>query len=336
MRLRHFALVLGLAPAMLLAATEFENGLVPMDLVQQFTGGTAYRSLPDGFPVVSLPAGTDVRVVGSLKQGSTLQALLGTSQNVDTLRATLVAAYVAAGWVDFTPANTTSSILCHDEAGSLLISRAMSGFNGLRLLNYRSSRYPGDATCAEQADPNAETWTTYFLDLMPVLTVPPQTTTPAGLISPYTSMSGSYSAGGTSIEMERDGLIDVPDINTAGLYSHFAARLAEQGWQNDTQDSTTVSATSVWYATVPPPDFAEADVGDTELTGVLTLLHLGEERYRVAFSLYIESDVVLTPGSYVGVRDFVPLGPPLNEPTLGIRGIPSGYTGSGGLRLFVP
>jgi hypothetical protein len=57
--------------AQLHAATEFPGGLVPMDIVREFAGGTLYQSVPDGFPPIALPPGLDLQLVASTSESAT-------------------------------------------------------------------------------------------------------------------------------------------------------------------------------------------------------------------------------------------------------------------------
>ncbi len=325
MKLRSIALLLGLAPAVLHAATEFENGLVPVELVRQFTSGTVYRSLPDGFPVVALPVGTDVRLLGGMQRGSTRDALL-TTQKVGALYTALMTAYAAAGWSKVTE-DTVSGIsrLCHDRQGYLTITRPTPTYNGLRLTHSPFS-LPQIERCPTVV---AETsvWLTYFFGLVPTLSPPPQSS-PTGPFVPYTVAlrSARYLTAGGAVVLESEQNLTVPDINIAGLYAHYAARLGEQGWVIDSEDTGVRSATAVAYKVAPPP--ANVVTSDTQLTGFLTIRNTGGTTYRVTLAVEATTDAVFNLGSYFAVPYDVlgnGTGPPLNEPRLGIRGIPSGY-----------
>jgi hypothetical protein len=327
MKLRHFLLLASLAPATLHAATEFENGLVPVELVRQFTSGSVYRSLPDGFPVVSLPAGTDVRLLGGMLRGTTRDALL-TTQNVAGLYLALMTAYKAAGWVLVgEDLNVGFSRLCHDRLGYLSITRPAATYGGLRLTHTPATFPPGQG-CASVGD--LTPWLNYFFGLMPLLTPPPQAR-PAASFTPYTlSMrSARYaSAGGGTVVLESEQNLTVPDINIAGLYAHYAARLGEQGWAIDSEDTGVRSATAVAYKVAAPP--ANVTASDTQLTGFLTIRNTGGTIYRVTLAMEAMTDGSFNLNSYFAVPYDVTgngLGVPLNDPQLGIRGLPAGYTG---------
>lgn len=327
--LRRLALTLGLcAPTVLTAATEFSDGLVPIQLVREFMAGNIYRSLPDNFPVVSLPSGTDVRILGSLQRGLNGDVIL-TAQNASTLRGALVAAYVGAGWVDLAGSVANYSRLCHDTLGTLTLYSLTPAATSLRVMY--APRYAGATPCAQQVETTQIAWTTYFLNLLPTLTPPPQTlpsTTP--IMGYFGGISSRSSSSGTTFSTSREASFRVPGINMAGLYAHFAARLSEQGWVNDSEDSGLKSAASVWLRTTPPPQGADAD--DTQLTGTLVILNQGGDEYLVTFSLQATTDARVYASGTSIARDFLPyditgngVGPPINSPQLGIRGIPAGF-----------
>jgi hypothetical protein len=154
MSLRNVVLMLGLgAAASLHAATEFENGLVPAELVREFAGGTVYKSLPDNFPAIPLPATVDLRLIGSMEQFSSQRLLLRTSLGVDAIRAQLRTALLGAGWVDLSIDPSPLS-LCHDQHGSMQISTTDRGGDNRvhvsRSFWPLSIPRPGTQTCAEQ------------------------------------------------------------------------------------------------------------------------------------------------------------------------------------------
>lgn len=207
-----------------------------------------------------------------------------------------------------------------------------SGAQRLRVLRTSGvSAVDPTPTCQPPGSQSSANWQTYLIGLMPVLAVPPPTipATPGLIARPFVSMSSSSSNGSISVEMNHDGLIEVPDINIAGLYAHFAARLDEQGWRKDSEGSGTRSATAVWYRTVAPPATAAAGTTDTALTGTLTILHTSGNHYRVQFKLQATLAGQGAGGSNVIVRDFVPVGQVPISPAIGIRGVFAGSAANG-------
>lgn len=160
---------------------------MPIELVRQFTSAEVYRSLPDTFPVVSLPEGTDVRLVGSMQRGSTLDALLVT-ENVGALYDALMSAYTAAGWLNVGESALSGfGQLCHDQLGVMTITRPTPTYMGLRLTHSRVYLQPGQ-TCASASAGNSSVWLQYFFGLIPSMTPPPQAT-PVGSLSELISMA---------------------------------------------------------------------------------------------------------------------------------------------------
>jgi hypothetical protein len=328
MHTRKLVLLASLAlSTQLHAATEFPDGLVPVELVRQFTSGAVYRSLPDNFPVVALPAGTDVRLLGSMQRGSTHDAIL-TTQNVGALYQALVTAYTAAGWISLSSSPAAQySQLCHDDLGLLFITRPTPDYEGLRL-THSAIAFSPDPTCAALANHSSSSWLNYFFGLLPALTPPPQASS-ADTMPPYliSISSARISSNRDAIVLTYDREIDVPNINIAGLYAHYAARVGEEDWVIDSEDTGVRSATAVMFKTAAPP--ADVTAGDTQLTGVLTIVHTGDIRYRVTLSVEATTDADVDINGLFGVPYNV-MGnglPPLNDPAIGIRGIPSGYTG---------
>src|SRR5690606_10854489 len=107
-------------------AAEFEDGLIPADLVREFVGGTIFSGLPDGFPVPEMPRDSGLSVLGSLDRGPVgQQVVLHNSGTWESARAILRTAYQATGWLDIGPSDSPAGItgassrlsLCHDELG---------------------------------------------------------------------------------------------------------------------------------------------------------------------------------------------------------------------------
>lgn len=341
--MRNLVLLAGLGTSPVLqAATEFDQGLAPVELVREFTGGTLYKSLPDNFPLISLPADLDLRLIGSVDQFSNQRLLLRSSLGAEPLRERLRTALLAAGWVELGANVPTSSLsLCHDQHGSLQIRTSTVGSES-RVHVSRSFwplplPQPNAQTCAQQeaAQSSSSSWHAFYLEQLPVLEVPAQTTTPALPLRPFASLSSSSGSAGISIDIEREGIIEVPDTTSALLFEHFAAQMTAQGWRKDSAGTGAKSATSVWYKTVAAPEFAGAEVAAIEFNGMLSLQNTAGNSYRVQLRLQALSATAAGIGSFYSIRDFVPYviqgngtlqGTSfLNQvPALGIRGLPSG------------
>ena len=280
MRFRHIALLLSLgAYSTLHAATEFEDGLVPLDLARFIAGsGELYRSLPDGFPVVLPATSIDVGVVGSVEYLSSQQVLLRSEQGGQALLDALRSAYVGAGWLELERVAGYSTLLCHDEHGKLQFTTTDVGSK--LLAAYRTQGSMLSCARQQQQGSGGEDQYSYLLNQFPVLSAPPQTS--AAHI--YFSETG-FVTRDASIELQRDAALVVPQTNVAAVHAHFAARLTAQGWTSDSYSEAATSANSVWYKTAPPPSYAP-DAENSRLTGILLLLHNGGDNYRAQFELH--------------------------------------------------
>jgi hypothetical protein len=254
MLFRKLILLAGLTLATELhAATEFPGGLVPMDVVREFAGGTLYRSLPDGFPPISLPPGIDLRLLGSTSENYSQKVVLRTTLSREALYEQLRTVLTAQGWHDV-GSSTFYSLLrfCHDQYGSLYATVNSSSGGGNRVDVTRSS-FPSSSTCSEQqAQIAASTaWSDFYNARFPVLEVPAETITTSP--SPYILRSGSSSGSAGRIEINRDGNIKVPLASAATVHEHFARQMASQGWKMDSSAAGERSATSVWIKTAAAP-----------------------------------------------------------------------------------
>jgi hypothetical protein len=258
MSLRRFVLLLGLAGSTSLhAATEFTNGLVPMDVVREFAGGTVIKGLPDGFPALLLPEGLDLQLIGSLERDAWSQTiLLRSSLSREAVRERLHAALTVQGWTDL---GSTLPIaaqyilnLCHGQHGLMSINTNTAS-NGSRIQVTRSF-HPAQlrTSCSEQQNRNRETATLYsfYSSQMPVLEVPAGTVNTPG---PAILRGGSSSFSTDYAEIDRDGSIEVPGTTAAAVHAHFSTQMQAQGWALDSSDTGERSASSVWTRTLTPP-----------------------------------------------------------------------------------
>lgn len=273
------------ATTALQAATEFPNGLVPADIVAEFAGGTILQGLPDDFPPLTVPAALDLRVIGSMQENAYSQTiLLSSSLSREELAAGLRAALTGQGWLDtsVSPGGFPGLGLlrfCHDAHGDLSINGTPTDY-GTRLRVSRTvmpAGYPGKACSVqrEQIVENAARGNIYDA-LMPILEVPENTVnSPSDLIS-----GSSSSRSATRVTIRRDGSIEVPNTSTAELHDHFAAQMLEQGWQEDSSDTSDRSAISVWRKALTDP----LAIGDTAFV-VLTVLRGSEDFYAVMLTV---------------------------------------------------
>jgi hypothetical protein len=266
------------------------------DVVTEFLGGTVQTGLPTGFPVVAVPAGLQLRVVGTLAVSGVEQVLLETP---DTRAAStaLRSAYVAAGWTDL----STSSIvvlLCHATHGSLQIMPSSRVPGRLRVLRSHDNIFAGDpvlgsADCGRPAQSSSNAWSAWFLEQLPVLSVPPQTrpvSTSMVTSSRVPSLvtiraTPPYGALELTVSAVQKNVIEVPNIDIAGLDAHFSARLREQGWTRDSGGSGQRSATSVWYRSATMTEGTATEGKEVVLAGTLTLQNLHDLEFYINFDL---------------------------------------------------
>lgn len=247
------------ATTTLQAATEFPDGLVPADIAAEFAGGgTLHQGLPDDFPDLLLPRGIDLRVLGSLQNNPYSQTILiRSSSSPAEIREGLLAMLAMQGWHDVgsSPLGSISPLylqLCHDLHGTMTLTMR-SNATGTQL-QVRRNVFPQQVArppCAQERARNLESTAryVYFNSLLPLLEVP------EGTLSPLPGrgirgISGSYS--GSSVRIEREGTIEVPETTAADVYEDFARQLTEQGWIVDSSATGIMSAASTWTRTVTP------------------------------------------------------------------------------------
>lgn len=294
------------------AATEFDDGLVPAELLQDLVGYPVVRfsrGLPDDFPLPpQFPPGLQLRLLGSMQQDAMQRLFLRSPQAADVVLDGLRQAYTTAGWRDVSnnTALTSSLTLCHDTHGQLQVMSPMDNTTskpGTTTLAayYFNSRAP--QSCAAQVDARDafEALQTASAALFPVLEVPPQTlATPVPGLLPR-GLSYSAHRDGFRLEMERKGQIEVPDTDLAGLYEHFAAQLRDQGWQRDSGSVGLRSAASVWYHQDAAAEFEALTPLPVEAYGTLVVIDYGEDRYRVGFALTVLGGSIGPDFNVVGV-----------------------------------
>lgn len=248
------------ATTTLQAATEFPDGLVPADIAAEFAGGgTLHQGLPDDFPELLLPRGIDLRVLGSLQNNPYSQTILiRSSSSPAEIREGLLAMLAMQGWHDVgsSPVGAVDPVylqLCHDRHGTMTLTMR-SNATGTQL-QVRRIVYPQQVArppCAQERARNQESTAryVYFNSLLPLLEVPDGTLSPLPGVG-IRGISGSYS--GSSVRIEREGTIEVPETSAAEVYENFAQQLTEQGWIVDSSATGIMSAASTWTRTATPP-----------------------------------------------------------------------------------
>lgn len=294
-------------PAMVGAAVEFEQGLIPKDFVQHLVGGGSfYRSLPDGFPVPSvLPAGVGLWVVGSHVGPRLRRVVLQSSVDPQQTLHGLRQAYLDDGWVDLST-HDANPVVCDDALGTLELRENSIGGDSRIEVNLEPPR-PGmlplldcmqRRALVQAGGSNGEPGFALAQSLMPVLVMPAA----AIRINGPGQFSG-FSSNGASFQLEYKGTIMMPDTDATLLYGHFAPMLQEQGWTADSGDAGSRSSASIWYKSAPLPEEPSGLVRVLPLRATMLIVDEGSDYYRLQFNLQ-------TVGVYDG--------------GLGIRGIASG------------
>lgn len=262
-----------------IGAVPFDAGMVPVELITEFSGGSGasvYRSLPDSFPVAPGLAGLPVTIVGSIdRSGRSAQVLLRSPLPADQLRSRLLAAYAADGWIEIVYEGEFA--LCNDSKGQLYM-RMTSESNGTKLvISFAAPRLPspGFATCAQQRQIR-EAQIAGASSIYPLTGAMPTLTPPANAVSDPrvgSFLSGGSTSGngeGTRYQSTIDGRFTLADYSLNSLFSHLAQQLQQQGWTVDSDDVGSTTSASTWFKTVPYTALDGTTI-DLTVTGFLKL-----------------------------------------------------------------
>jgi hypothetical protein len=292
----------------LFAATEFPNGLVPSDIVNEFVSGEIYNGLPDNFPVPILPAGTPLYVLASVDNGYGQELLLGTTLTGAQVRDLMKEGYAPSGWVDLSRSPNILQ-LCHDTLGSLTFQMRSSVGAENRINVQRSPRFflsEPDSTCAQQLDylngGPARSASQVFRESIPELDLPPGTVNPGPLFPGGLSSGGSV--GSLYMQSRTERSMEIPDYSLAELQDFIAQQMTADGWQLDGDFVGTKSASSLWFKTVRVPSeevVVPAGIA-LVLTADLTLLNKVEDAYSLSL-IVTHGD---PSGGSIGIRGVSP------------------------------
>ncbi|MGV3590925.1 MAG: hypothetical protein ACO1PZ_04495 [Gammaproteobacteria bacterium] len=289
------ALALAVASMPLIADTEFGEE-VPREVVEQFIGNMfggepkLYSDIFTGFPPFTVPAAFEI--VASADQGIQQNVILRTTLDDAEAIAAIAAALVAEGWMEmpipgsgaprrgFVSAQSDLQpvSLCSDALGRMSV-RVRDGGDA-RYVNLARTTMEGFGgsrrSCAEEAEmmslgpqgrpfrEGADGVRQYMPELvMPVSDV---ATRPQGFLT--------GGRGGSSDDFEERSSLSITWSSEA-LMAHFAEQIVEQGWQPDTQVSSTRTAFRSWTKTVD----------GNELLGTLTLVETSEDNWDLKFRI---------------------------------------------------
>jgi hypothetical protein len=308
------------------AATEFPQGLVPLELARELGGidGQYYSSLPDNFPLANLDLDLNLQVIGSVQQGNAFSAVLLRSEASATDVANALApALMNSGWVvlySHTSQNERIAQLCHNQLGDVTLS-VHDEADGARLsvmLGYRSNLAPQRDCALEKSRQDAEAAKWDFLSQqIPVLELPSNA---LQLPRPPVGITG-VTSGSSGVEMRRDTLAQLPDSSAAALYELLAAQMTEQGWSEDSGGDGDSTATGLWLRSATMTPGAAAGLR-YDLLSSLSVIDHGTDRYEIKVTLQSGTLQDCSVSSPI-VLDCVQRDPGM--PQLGIRGIPAGY-----------
>jgi hypothetical protein len=303
------------------AATAFDDN-VPAEVVEQVMGAMfgpqvrLYADVPDGFPPFEMPR--DMTILASVDQGYSQRVILKSQFDPQAATALAYGALLDSGWDliqmpgmqvpqtgfinQFQP--TPQTQLCHDDFGMMQVSA--TGGPGVTYVNMTRNIVPPGAqmqSCVQITQPRDPPMPDVYRlmqEQMPRLVLP----TTGGM-----SASGGYGGGGGGPnEWEARATLNGP-WDLARVYDYFVEQIEAQGWASDANVASDNMATGSWTKTVE----------DAELIGNLTVLMTDENNYDLRFRLIRKGQQ-----NSGGLRMGSALGAPLNDPALGIRGIPAG------------
>lgn len=301
MSLRHTLLFAAFATSSALGADAgFANGLIPTELAGEIAGyqnPQFFQALPDGFPLpASLPPGLQLRLLGGVQQGIQQRLFLHSPRSGSTVLGGLHQAYLDAGWVDLSSALTGSTLtrLCRDGVGELQITspRARQGTTSIEAyyVNYNNAAINASGLkCSDQAAQLAfrTALQTRGDALFPLLEVP-ASTLPSGSYGLPRSLSYGGTADGFSLDLERKGSIEVPGMDLAALFEHFAEQLRSQGWERDSGSVGLRSASSVWYRAGAAAQFSDLSTQPVTVHGSFVIIDHGADRYHLSFAMGVQ------------------------------------------------
>ena len=308
------------------AAQPFPDNLVPGELVKLVSGYDFFRTLPDDFPLVPLPSGMGLQLIGSTSSVLDEQLLLLNPGDNQQVLDAIKDAYIAAGWHEVTVPSSIYYVnpqvqLCSDTKGTLYLSTTSGGDdeNQVHVRYQRNiSALNNGLGCSE-----AEAWkqsgydggiTSYFLQQMPVLAPPGQAvSTPYGVyymqpaisvsrlqpvFASSTAVSSSSSNSTNTLEYEAAYTVSTEQYSRSGLQAEYAGQLQDQGWAADGSSQGGLSSMSTWFKIVQGPEVPGVDTSayqSVNLLVILTITQVSREQNKVVVRMTTIQDDVLAP-----------------------------------------
>ena len=275
------------------ADTEFENA-IPVDTVKALFSSTfgeigLYSDIIDGFPEFQVPP--EFSVVASVDNITSLRAVFETQLPESEATELLTSILTAEGWQLFpqrvSQFNQTGFVspdglmpsfysMCHDQHGNMTINFSESSDENYVKLDSRARSFNRQRTCEMQISEMNLSLNRMqssaglgVRQYMPRLEVPEQQSR-AGWV-PF--IGGGTS--GSNYSAETDTTLEI-EMSIEELFEYFAVQMTEQGWELDTQNIGSVSATGNWMRSPEP---------NVDLVSTLTILDSGDSVYDLKLTV---------------------------------------------------
>lgn len=288
----HLLKLLWLTPVLVACASQepARRDSIPRQLAEDLAGGQIYVDLPEGFPDLDLPE--NVMTDGSLDRGFSMTVMLKSESPADSMQAGIQTALLQSGWIALPtppmqprggfvgnttpfPGRSSTTQFCHDRYGVMSISpRNRQGVYNRLGLDWNYSTTMSDMSCAQQNELRQSSAVNFnpmagMNEHMPVLELPEEDQG-ARFRSPFGGgISGSGDAYTTRSPLRLDW-------SMAQINRWFARQLEDQGWQHDASWEGDSTAGSTWNKLTDD---------DTELAGLLDIIHVEDDHYHLRFRL---------------------------------------------------
>ena len=254
-------------PALCLGADAFENG-IPLELVEQFTGGQISPDLPVDFPDVDLPE--SVSVMGSLDNNFNQIVVFRSTEPGEEAGMAIAGSFEEAGWIrllSFVFEQQTNGFVypnqaplpvgpdeqfCHDRYGTMTVSSPAGADDivNVRLTN-QALMQPG-FSCQEQNEqrqrqqamgrggfPFSNLQNSQYI---PRLELPVDEDESAPMRTPFRGLGG-FSGSDNDVETQASVAVE---MTAAEVNAHFAEQLEAQGWTLDSDWAGEFTAGGNW------------------------------------------------------------------------------------------
>ena len=261
-QIRFAFLLLPLQVSIAMAATPYEDS-IPLDVAEALfdfanSGNfSVYSDIVSDFPEFQIPP--DFEVLGSTITNQMMRVALGTGLDADNALEAITSSFLGNGWISmpvFNPVRQDRGFvfpnqaepqirqLCHDQAGQVSISFRRREPQNFVVLTKAQVSGRNRGSCAQLIAQQERSMGMMMgqrgsIQYMPRLVVPNMVDT--------RSVPGWVLGGisGSSRSADSEATIE-SELDLEGVYRHFAAQLAEQGWALDTESIGSVGANGIW------------------------------------------------------------------------------------------